>query len=81
MTIQEIQRLGAGKPFEPFRVLTADGLGYDVRHPQHIAQIPSGRLITVGLDDDSFATLDLLLVTGIRKPLPKAREKRSTGRA
>jgi hypothetical protein len=67
MTIQEIQRLRATTPFEPFRVLVADGKQYDVWHPEHIAQSPSGRLITIGLDYESFVTLDLLLVAGIQK--------------
>ena len=76
MTIQEIQRLRAAKPFEPFSILTADGERYDVGHPEYLGQTPSGRLITIGLEDDSTVTLDLLLVTGIRKPLPKAKAKR-----
>jgi hypothetical protein len=71
MTIQEIQRLRSAKPFEPFTVLTADGQKYNVAHPEYISQTPSGRRITIGLPDDSMVTLDLLLVTGIRKPLPK----------
>jgi hypothetical protein len=75
MTIQEIQRLRSAKPFEPFGVLTADGERYDVRHPECLGQTPSGRLITIGLDDDSTVTLNLLLVTGIRKPLPKIKRK------
>ena len=79
MTIQEIQRLRSAAPFEPFGVLTADGHEYPVGHPEYIGQTPSGRLITIGLSDDSTVTLDLLLVTGIRKPLPKAKGKRSTG--
>lgn len=67
MTIQEIQRLKAEKPFQAFRVLTADGRAYDVNHPEYLGQSPSGRLIMIGLADDSTVTLDLLLVTGIRK--------------
>ncbi|HVT87748.1 MAG TPA: hypothetical protein VHD56_02765 [Tepidisphaeraceae bacterium] len=67
MTIQEIQRLREEKPFKPFRVLTADGKTYDVMHPEFLGQSPSGRLIMIGLPDDSTVTLDLLLVTGIRK--------------
>ena len=80
MTIQEIQRLRETEPFEPFSVLTADGQEYPVGHPEYISQTPSGRLITIGLDDDSTVTLDLLLVTGVRKPLRRAKGKRSTGR-
>jgi hypothetical protein len=73
MTIQEIQRLREEKPFRPFRVLTADGRAYDVMHPECLAQSPSGRLILIGLPDDSTVTLDLLLVSGIHKgiKLPK----------
>jgi hypothetical protein len=76
MTIQEIQRLRSAAPFEPFQVLTADGHAYDVHHPEYIAQTPSGRLITIGLEDDSTVTLDLLLVTGIRKPIPRQKRRR-----
>ncbi len=71
MTIQEIQRLLSARPFDPFRVLVADGRTYDVRHPENIAMGGKGRLIAIGLDDDSFVTLDLLLVTGIQRPVPK----------
>jgi hypothetical protein len=71
MTIQEIQRLLSAQPFDPFRVLVADGRTYDVRHPENIAMGGKGRLIAIGLDDDSFVTLDLLLVTGIQRPIPR----------
>jgi len=70
MTIQEIQRLRAAQPFEPFRVLTADGNYYDVRHPELLSQTGSGRLISIG-QENHFITLDLLLVTGIQKPIPR----------
>jgi hypothetical protein len=48
-----------------------NGAWMDVAHPEYISQTPSGRLITIGLPDGSFVTVDLLPVTGIRKPLPK----------
>jgi hypothetical protein len=67
MTIQEIQRLREKKPFQPFRVLTADGNSYDVMHPEYLGQTPSGRVIMIGLPDDSSIRLDLLLVTGIQE--------------
>ena len=74
MTIQEVQRQMKAEPFEPFRILTADG-----RHPEHLALSGKGRLIAVGMDDDSFATLDLLLVTAIRKPIPQEDAARTVG--
>jgi len=76
MTTQEIQRLLSARPFEPFRVLVADGNSYDVRHPENLAVGGKGRLIAIGLED-SFVTLDLLLVTGVQKPIPKSRVRRS----
>lgn len=76
MTIQEIQRQMQKQPFEPFRVLTADGKHYDVRHPEHLAFSGKGRLIAIGMEDDSFVTLDLLLVTGVQPPIPKAKASR-----
>jgi hypothetical protein len=74
MTMQETQRLLAARPFEPFRVLVADGRSFDVRHPENIALAGKGRLIAIGLED-SFVTLDLLLVTGIQRPIPKRQGK------
>ncbi len=72
MTTQEIQRLRAARPFEPFRILTADGRRYDVRHPENFAITGNGRLLAVGMPDH-FVTLDLLLVTGIQRPIPARR--------
>ncbi len=81
MTIQEIQRLRDEKPFRPFRILTADGRAYDVAHPELLAQSASGRLITIGLPDDSFVTLDLLLVAGVHRgiKLGKNETRRKAG--
>ncbi len=55
MTIQEIKRFREATPFEPFRVLVADGNHFDVWHPESLGQSPSGRMITIGLEDASFA--------------------------
>jgi hypothetical protein len=71
MTMQEIQRLREAQPFEPFRMLPADGKYYDVPYPENFAFTGKGRLVAIAMPDDSFVTLDLLLVTGIRKSIPK----------
>ena len=76
MTIQEIQRHREAKPFQPFRVLTADGRTYDVRHPEMLSQTGSGRLISIA-QQDHFVTLDLLLVTGIESPIARKSNGRS----
>jgi hypothetical protein len=71
MTTEEIRRLHAQQPFEPFRFLVADGRQYEVRHPENLAVAGKGRLIAIGMPDH-FVTLDLLLVTGIERPIPKS---------
>jgi hypothetical protein len=73
--IREIQRLRLATPFQPIRVLTADAQAYDVRLPEYVGHTPSGRRITIGLDDDSTVTLDLLLATAIQKPLRRRRRR------
>ena len=81
VTIQEIRRLREEKPFQPFRVLTADGRAYDVLHPENMAQSPSGRMIVVALPDDSTVLLDLLLVAGIQRNIkPRKNGTKKRGR-
>jgi hypothetical protein len=72
MTIQQIQRLRSKVPFEPFRIITADGSKYDVRHPEMLAMTGNGRILLVAMGDCGV-TIDLLLVTGIEQPIPQKR--------
>jgi hypothetical protein len=70
MTTQELDLHHKQRPFEPFRLLVANGRSYDVRHPQRLASLRTGRMISVATDE-GFVILDLLLVTGVEKPIPK----------
>lgn len=72
MTMQQIQRLREKHPFEPFRLIAADGSRYDVHHPENFAVTGNGRLIVVAMHDYA-ATLDLLLITGIEQPIPRGK--------
>lgn len=76
MTTQEIRRLHSTQPFRPFRILAADGRHYDVLHPESLAMLGNGRLISIGMHDH-FVTLDLLLVTGIEQPIPRGKRGRN----
>jgi hypothetical protein len=69
MTIQQIQRLRERQPFEPFRIVAADGSCYDVRHPENLAVTGNGRIVVVAMHNYA-AMLDLLLVTAIQQPIP-----------
>jgi hypothetical protein len=70
VTIQDLQLQHSQHPFEPFRLLVADGRTYDVRHPERLASLRSGRMISVATDE-GFVILDLLLITGLEKPITK----------
>jgi hypothetical protein len=72
MTTDEIRKLQTTQPFEPFRLLVADGRHYDVRHPENLAFTGKGRLVAIGMPD-YFVTLDLLLVTGVERPLRRGK--------
>lgn len=62
------------RPFVPFRLVTTDGTGYEIRHPQML--VPGRRVAIIGLPDDpnypSFdrtVTVSLLHVQRL-EPLP-----------
>jgi hypothetical protein len=76
MTIQELDLHHKQRPFEPFRILVADGRSYDVRHPERLASLRTGRMVSVATGE-GFVILDLLLVTGLEKPIPRQRTRRS----
>ncbi len=38
------------RPFVPFRLVTSDGTGYDIRHPELL--MPGRRTVTVGIPDN-----------------------------
>jgi hypothetical protein len=42
MTAQELHFHHAQRPFEPFRLLVADGRSYDVKHPERLASLEPG---------------------------------------
>ncbi len=74
MTIQEIKKAHATRPFQPFDLHLADGRVVPVAHPEFLAQSPTGRCVYIGLED-GLEVIDLLLVTGL-----KIRNGRSTPR-
>ena len=53
------------RPFRPFVLRTADGDRYEVRHPEMAWQSAGGLTAVVGGEGESFAILDLLLVTAL----------------
>lgn len=65
MTTEQFRTALKAQPFRPFTVRTADGHEYLVDHPEVAIQSRSGRTAVVANGEDSFAILDLLLVTAL----------------
>jgi hypothetical protein len=66
MTLEAIQRLVKARPFQPFELYLDDGRATRLDHPEFFAHTPGGRTIMIGLPDESFEIIDLLLVTSIK---------------
>jgi hypothetical protein len=52
------------RPFVPFQLITADGTGYEIRHPEML--MPGRRTATIGLPDDpNFPSYDLTVTVSL----------------
>lgn len=49
----------------PFTLRMADGREYEVRHRDYISISPKGTFVTVYDDEEGFAVLPLLTMTGL----------------
>lgn len=63
MTVDQLRQFHQARPFRPFSLHLADGQSVAVRHPEFLAQSPSGRTVIVYGRDDAFDVIDLTLVT------------------
>jgi hypothetical protein len=66
MTIEQLRLVLQAAPFRPFTIHLADGRQIQVRHPDFVAQSPTGRTIIIYQEDESFSIVDLLLVTELK---------------
>ncbi len=76
MTIEQLRKLHAARPFQPFDIHLADGREITVHHPEFLAQSPTGRTIVVGLADGTHEVIDLPLVTSLKTRRNGSRRRR-----
>ncbi len=67
---QNVQEILNRQPFEPFRMVTASGESYTVRHPEMLALLRNRAVVALpelgdGEPSDRFAICDLRLVTAV----------------
>jgi hypothetical protein len=67
MDINEIVSLKNAQPFVPFQLRLADGLVFEVKHPDFIARSPLGRCVTL-FDTEGVHILDTRLIAELRPP-------------
>jgi len=78
MTVDQLRKLHEARPFQPLRLHLADGRSLPVDHPEFLAYT-GARTVFVGMPDDSFHVIDILLITGIEVADGKgAKRKRSS---
>ncbi len=80
MTIEQLRQMHQGRPFRPFRVHLADGRHFEVLHPEFLAHTLSGRTVMIAQPDESFAIVDLLLVTSLEPIDGRARARKKPRR-
>ena len=68
MTIEHLRVAQQTRPFRPFTIHMADGRSFHIRHNEFLSHSPSGRTVIVYQNDDSFAILDILLMTELAFP-------------
>lgn len=81
MTGNDIRNLLQRHPFEPFRVITADGTTYDVRHPDLVMVGLSSVIIGVPAETDPyfFSRTHIVSLRHILRLEPEEQEAESQG--
>ena len=77
MTMTELRKLLASKPFRAFTLHMADGRKVLVKHPEFVAVAPNGRTAVVYQPNSDFEIVDLFLVTSLKLE----RRRRRSGKA
>ncbi len=82
MTSGQLHRHIKRAPFQPFTIHMADGERLAVRHPELILHLPGTRTFVVAHEEDeTYSTMDLLLVSRITTKPRASGRGRSNGRA
>ena len=59
MTADQIRAAWKKTPFRPFVILTGSGVSYPVNHPEALSFTPSGRTLSVWLNEVDQAIIDV----------------------
>ena len=68
LSAESIRQAIHRKPFRPFRLRAADGMDYDVPHPECLLFSGSSRSLVLANGHDGFAFLEVLLISAVVYP-------------
>jgi hypothetical protein len=79
MKLDQIKAVWKKVPFRPFALLTGSGERYPVNHPEALSHTPSGRTVSIWLDEYEQVVIDVESINEfIVGPSPKRRRARAT---
>jgi hypothetical protein len=80
MSVQELEKLLAVRPFEPFGIYMSDGSAYPVTHPDQVILTPRAAHVGIGGHRNGRVVRDVVICSLLHitrlGPAPKAGRKR-----
>ena len=77
MTINQYRQALTKRPFQPFRIILADGRSYTIQHPEFAAMDPRGREVTFYEEDGTQHFIEAMLIAEVVvPPTPEPSETR-----
>ncbi|MGO9599488.1 MAG: hypothetical protein ACLP7Q_15985 [Isosphaeraceae bacterium] len=77
MTINQYRQALAKRPFQPFRIILADGRSFTIQHPEFAAMDPRGREVTFYEEDGTQHFIESMLIAEVViPPTPEPSETR-----
>ena len=66
MTVDQVRRVREQAPFKPFTLFLSDQRRFEIRHPDFLWVVPTGRALGVAHDDGTAEFIDPLHITTLK---------------
>jgi hypothetical protein len=76
MTINQYRQALTKRPFQPFRIILADGQSYTIQNPEFAAMDPRGREVTFYEEDGTQHFIEAMLIAEVVVPPALKRARR-----
>ena len=65
MILNDFRQALTKQPFQPFRIILADGRSFTIEHPEFVAMDPRGREVTFYAEDDTQHFIEAMLIAEV----------------